>query len=77
MISELATTGYDVVPSDANFVLFGRFDDAPRGWQAFLDRGVLIRDVGISERLRVTIGTPEENDAFLTVAADIVHEELV
>ena len=60
--------GYDVVPSDANFVLFGRFADAPRAWQAFLDRGVLIRDVGIPGRLRVTIGTPEENDAFLRCA---------
>jgi histidinol-phosphate aminotransferase len=75
--AELAVLGYDVVPSDANFILFGRFADAPRGWQAFLDRGVLIRDVGISERLRVTVGTPEENDAFLAVAADVADKELL
>ena len=68
--------GYDVVPSDANFVLFGRFADAPRAWREFLARGVLIRDVGIAERLRVTVGTPEENDAFLRVAADVVEKEL-
>jgi histidinol-phosphate aminotransferase len=72
----LAAAGYDVVPSDANFVLFGRFADAPRAWQAFLDRGVLIRDVGIPGRLRVTIGTPEENDAFLQVAADVIGQEV-
>ena len=48
----------------------------PRAWRAFLDRGVLIRDVGIPERLRVTIGTPEENDTFLQVAADVVEREL-
>jgi histidinol-phosphate aminotransferase len=71
----LAAAGYDVVPSDANFVLFGRFTDAPRAWRAFLDRGVLIRDVGIPEHLRVTIGTPEENDAFLQVAIDVVDQE--
>jgi histidinol-phosphate aminotransferase len=76
VVADLAATGYDVVPSDANFVLFGRFADAPRAWRAFLDRGVLIRDVGIRERLRVTIGTPEENDAFLQVAADVVEQEL-
>ena len=64
-----------MVPSDANFVLFGRFADAARAWRAFLDRGVLIRDVGIAHRLRVTIGTPEENDTFLQVAADVVAEE--
>ena len=76
VMTELAALGYDVVPSDANFVLFGRFADAPRGWQSFLDRGVLIRDVGIPERLRVTVGTPEENDAFLAAASEIVDEEL-
>jgi histidinol-phosphate aminotransferase len=77
VVTELAALGYDVIPSDANFVLFGRFADAPRGWQSFLDRGVLIRDVGIPERLRVTVGVPEENDAFLAVAGEIVDKELV
>jgi histidinol-phosphate aminotransferase len=57
-------------------VLFGRFADAPRAWRAFLDRGVLIRDVGIPAYLRVTVGTPEENDAFLQVAADVVEREI-
>lgn len=76
VMAALVVAGYDVVPSDANFVLFGRFADAPRAWRAFLDRGVLIRDVGIPERLRVTIGTPAENDAFLQVAADVAEEEL-
>ena len=76
VVTELVALGYDVVPSDANFVLFGRFADAPRGWQSFLDRGVLIRDVGIPERLRVTVGVPEENDAFLAAAGEIVDKEL-
>jgi histidinol-phosphate aminotransferase len=73
----LSDQGHDVVPSDANFVLFGRFADAPRAWRAFLDRGVLIRDVGIPERLRVTVGTPEENDAFLEAAASLVSTEVI
>ncbi len=76
VVAALAAAGYDVVPSDANFVLFGQFADAPRAWRAFLDRGVLIRDVGIPQRLRVTVGTPEENDAFLQVAADVVETEI-
>jgi histidinol-phosphate aminotransferase len=75
VVPALRAAGYDVVPSDANFVLFGRFADAPRAWRAFLDRGVLIRDVGIPEHLRVTIGTPEENDAFLQIAVDVVDRE--
>src|SRR5690606_21705798 len=76
VVPALTAAGYDVVPSDANYVLFGRFADAPRAWRAFLDRGVLIRDVGIPEHLRVTIGTPEENDAFLQVATDGADQEL-
>jgi len=76
VVATLTDQGYDVVPSDANFVLFGCFADAAHAWRAFLDRGVLIRDVGIPERLRVTVGTPEENDAFLEVAASLVAAEV-
>jgi histidinol-phosphate aminotransferase len=77
VVTELAAVGYIVVPSDANFVLFGRFADAPQAWRAFLDRGVLIRDVGIPQHLRVTIGTAEENDEFLQVAAEVLKQEAV
>ncbi|WP_103382726.1 histidinol-phosphate transaminase [Pseudonocardia dioxanivorans] len=76
VMAALAAAGFAVVPSDANFVLFGRFADAPRAWRAFLDRGVLIRDVGIPAHLRVTVGTPEENDAFLAAATTLATTEL-
>ncbi|MFC4949776.1 histidinol-phosphate transaminase [Pseudonocardia sp. GCM10023141] len=69
IVPALQAAGYRVVPSDANFILFGRFADAPHAWRMFLDGGVLIRDVGIPGWLRVTVGTPEENDTFLRVAA--------
>lgn len=68
----LAGLGADVVPSDANFVLFGQFDDAPAAWKSYLDEGVLIRDVGIPGFLRVTVGTPVENDAFLAASKEII-----
>ncbi|HMS75263.1 histidinol-phosphate transaminase [Gordonia sp. (in: high G+C Gram-positive bacteria)] len=74
--TELAAMGYDVVDSDANFVLFGRFADAPASWQRYLDRGVLIRDVGIPGRLRATIGLAEENDAFLDVSRELASTDL-
>ncbi|PWW62615.1 histidinol-phosphate transaminase [Actinokineospora spheciospongiae] len=64
--------GAQVVPSDANFILFGHFDDPAAAWQSYLDRGVLVRDVGIPGHLRVTVGTPEENDAFLSASKEIV-----
>jgi Imidazoleglycerol-phosphate dehydratase len=43
-----------VADSDANFVLFGEFELAPRVWQGLLDRGVLVREVGPPRWLRVT-----------------------
>lgn len=60
----LAEHGFAVVPSDANFILFGTFDDRHQVWQRLLDQGVLIRETGPVGWLRVSIGTPEENDRF-------------
>ena len=74
--AELTRLGYRVIPSDANFVLFGEFADAPATWQRYLDAGVLIRDVGIPGYLRSTIGLAEENDAFLATSAQLAKTEL-
>ena len=68
----------DVVPSGANFILF-----RPRGrsgravWQGLLDRSVLIRDCSgwprLADCLRVTVGTPQENDEFLTALSEVMQ----
>ena len=65
VVAGLEALGYEVVPSESNFVFFGPFDDQHAAWQKFLDAGVLIRDVGVAGHLRTTIGLPSENDAFL------------
>ena len=65
----LSGMGFRVIPSDANFLLFGEFPDAAATWQAYLDDGVLIRDVGIPGYLRTTIGLADENDALLDASA--------
>ncbi|MET9291698.1 histidinol-phosphate transaminase [Streptomyces sp. NPDC003077] len=74
VVTELRAAGYDVVPSDANFVQFGRFTDAHAAWRAFLEQGVLVRDNGVPGWLRVTAGTPAENDAFLDAARTLRKE---
>ncbi|CAM4070420.1 Histidinol-phosphate aminotransferase [Mycobacterium basiliense] len=74
--ASLASMGFRVIPSDANFVLFGEFADAPAVWQRYLDAGVLIRDVGILGYLRVTTGLADENEAFLRASARIAATEL-
>ncbi len=64
-------------PSEANFVLF-RPDTrpGPEVWQRLVDRSVLVRDCSSWPRLagclRVTVGTPEENDAFLTALEEVL-----
>ena len=65
----LSALGFEVIDSDANFLLFGRFEDAHAVWQAYLDDGVLIRDPGIPGFLRATVGTEHENDVFLAVSS--------
>ncbi len=72
----LQRMGFRVIPSDANFVLFGDFADAAAAWRRYLDDGVLIRDVGIPGYLRVTIGLADENDAFLAASQRLAATEL-
>jgi histidinol-phosphate aminotransferase len=56
--------GFDVVPSQSNFLLFGRFTDRHDVFTRLLDQGVLVREVGPEGFLRVCAGTPAETDAF-------------
>ena len=72
LVAELRASGLDVVDSDANFVLFGRFADQTVQWQALLDRGILVRDVGLPGWLRVSVGTTEECDAFLAAVREVI-----
>ncbi|MFG6193871.1 histidinol-phosphate transaminase [Nonomuraea sp. JJY05] len=63
-VAWLRSKGLAVADSDANFVLFGRFPDRRQVWEGLLERGVLIREVGPPQWLRVSIGTGEEMAAF-------------
>ncbi|MER5710837.1 histidinol-phosphate transaminase [Streptomyces sp. NPDC002122] len=75
VVTELRGIGYEVTDSDANFVQFGKFPDTHAAWQRILDRGVLVRDNGVPGWLRVTAGTPEENDAFLDAVRELMKEQ--
>ncbi|RBM19747.1 histidinol-phosphate transaminase [Streptomyces sp. PT12] len=74
LVTELTAIGCEVTESDANFVQFGRFDDAAAVWRRLLDHGVLVRDNGVPGRLRVTTGTRAENDAFLDAVRAVTKE---
>jgi histidinol-phosphate aminotransferase len=67
----------DTWPSDANFLLFRPRDrDGNEVWQALLDRSVLVRNCTSWPRLagclRVTVGTPEENDRFIAALTEVL-----
>jgi histidinol-phosphate aminotransferase len=65
LVVSLRARRYDVVDSDANFVLFGGLRDEKAVWKGLLDHGVLVRDVGLPGWLRVSVGTGRECEAFL------------
>jgi histidinol-phosphate aminotransferase len=77
LVARLRTMPVTVWPSGANFVLF-RPESKPGHdvWQALLDRSILVRDTSSWPRLdgclRVTIGTPDEDDAFLDALEEIL-----
>ncbi|WP_040160522.1 histidinol-phosphate transaminase [Nigerium massiliense] len=71
MLTRLPAMGFEIVPSDANFVLVGRFADRHAVWQQLLDRGVLVRETGPAGFLRVSAGTQPEMEAFYRALAQI------
>lgn len=76
LIAELAQVpGIQAFPSDSNWVLF-RVPEAGAVWQRLFNAGVLVRDFssapGVEGTLRVTVGTPQQNDAFLAALKEAV-----
>ncbi|MGE5720481.1 MAG: histidinol-phosphate transaminase [Nocardioidaceae bacterium] len=71
-VTWLREQGLEVAESDANFCLFGRFEDRHAVWQGLLDRGVLIRETGPDGWLRVSVGTSEEMAAFRTALMEVL-----
>jgi histidinol-phosphate aminotransferase len=74
ILAELPPLEVRAFPSDANFVLFRPPRPAQEVWRELLDRGVLVRDVTsvVPGCLRVTAGTPEEVDRFLSALKEVL-----
>ena len=67
----------EVWPSGANFILFRPVEkDGAAVWQGLVDRSVLVRNFSSMPRLggclRVTVGTPAEDDAFLSALKEVL-----
>jgi histidinol-phosphate aminotransferase len=67
----------DTWPSGANFILFRpRTRDGAEVWKELVERSILVRDCTTWPRLagclRVTVGTRDENDAFLRALSEVL-----
>ena len=74
LVTWLRGRGLTAADSDANFVLFGTFEDRHKVWQSLLDRSVLIRETGPAGWLRVTVGTPQEMAAFRDALTEVLGQ---
>ena len=72
LIGRLRALGLSVADSDTNFVLVGEFADRHAVWQALLDAGVLVREVGPPGWLRVTVGTPDEVELLVAALTQVL-----
>ena len=72
LLVELPKIGFPVHESWANFVMFSGVAEPHALFEALLARGIIIRDLGIPNSLRVTAGTEAETTEFLDVLASLV-----
>lgn len=68
----LKNQGFEVAPSEANFLFFGSVGDDEKVWQGLLERGVLVRNLGPTGFLRVTVGTATENEMFKQALLEVL-----
>jgi histidinol-phosphate aminotransferase len=71
----LRERGFSVLPSLANFITFDTGAEGREVFSRLLARGVIVRPLdpyAMRSWLRVSIGTPEENTAFLAALAAVL-----
>ena len=77
LLREIEATGFRVIPSQANFLLFLPPRDPIALVKAMERRGVIVRSLvafGVPEGIRVTVGTEEQNNIFLKAFKEAVKE---
>ena len=77
LVAALSAMPVKVWPSQANFVLWRPLERVGQEvWQGLVARSVLVRDTsswpGLEGCLRTTVGTPDENDRFLSALAEVL-----
>ncbi len=74
---EVKRLGCQPYDSHTNFMLINTFRDASEVYEFMLHKGVIIRSMaayGFPEYIRITIGTPEENQRFLSAFSQVLEK---
>lgn len=76
----VGTVDVRAYPSEANFILF-RVTHAGRVFEGLKQRGILIKNLhgahpALDHCLRVTVGTPEQNEQFITALQESIHQSV-
>ena len=77
LYKEFDALGFEYIPSLANFICFDCKRDADQLFQLFLKEGIIVRSMrvyGMTNHLRVTIGTEEENLKFINALRKLINE---
>ncbi len=67
----LSALGFRPPPSQANFVFVDLGRPGRPVYEKLLRLGVIVRPFGDSNYLRVTLGTPEQNDRFVRAFEEV------
>jgi histidinol-phosphate aminotransferase len=73
--SELESLGFEVIPSQANFLTFAPTTDAGFIYEELLKKGMIVRRLasfGMPDHIRVTVGTPSQNKTFVKKLTSIL-----
>ena len=76
LTQSLLQLGFEVFPSQANFIMTKPSISATKLFEALLQKGIIVRPLksyGLAEYIRVTIGTAEENAAFINACKEILN----
>jgi len=80
VLAGLAEAGYAPVPTWANFIYCDLGEDASEVAKKLQNEGVIIRPLGpwgAPRAIRITIGTPDQNQTFLQAFRKVVAREIV
>jgi len=77
---EYTALGFDVVGEHANFIFVDTKEDAAELSEALLKKGLIVRPCtpwGLTNHVRISIGTPEQNDLLIESIKEIKNTEVV